>query len=144
VCRAAPAGANDSSSRESSATSASLDQLNNTAADNGVIGDKNDPSAAGLYQSWSITPAAGVNSYAGYQRQQLLEQRQHQQEQQQLIQQLEADGDMLPMQPVQPLQQARKKLPTYSRWAVPLCWRVRCALCYHGLTASFFAFLSTM
>uniref|UniRef100_A0A383W1D6 Uncharacterized protein n=1 Tax=Tetradesmus obliquus TaxID=3088 RepID=A0A383W1D6_TETOB len=114
----APAGGNDSSSsKESKATVAPLDQGSSTAAGNGFIDYSNDPLAAGLYQSWSITPAAGVNSYAGYQRQQLLEQRQQQQEQQQLIQQLEADGDMLPMQQlqqVQQVQQTRKKLPSYS------------------------------
>ncbi|KAF6262463.1 hypothetical protein COO60DRAFT_628176 [Scenedesmus sp. NREL 46B-D3] len=92
-----------------------LDQEAGAASANGFISDCKDLSAAGLYQSWSITPAAGVNSYAGYQRQQLLEQRQQQQEHLQLIQQLEADGEMLPMQTAQPLQhKTRKKLPTYS------------------------------
>jgi hypothetical protein len=113
-CRAAPAEGNGSS-KEPTASAAPLDQQNAASSVDRFIDGADTPSAAGLYQSWSITPAAGVNSYAGYQRQQLLEQRQQQQEHQQLIQQLEADGDMFPMQPVQPVQQMRKKLPTYSR-----------------------------
>jgi hypothetical protein len=134
-CRAAPAEGNGSS-KESSASAASLDQQNAAASNESFIDKADGPSAAGLYQSWSITPAAGVNSYAGYQRQQLLEQRQQQQEHQQLIQQLEADGDMFPMQPVQPVQQMRKKLPTYSRY-VEHCYKVIqlrrcCAPLYHA------------
>jgi hypothetical protein len=113
-CRAAPAEGNGSS-KDSSASADPLDQQNAAASIENFLDGADTPPAAGLYQSWSITPAAGVNSYAGYQRQLLLEQRQQQQEHQQLIQQFEADGDMFPMQPVQPVQQMRKKSPNYSR-----------------------------